>query len=97
MTVLHIEHAISDFDTWKQAFDRDPINRKESGVSGHRIAQPVDDPNYVLLDLEFDSSGEAEAFLEALHEQVWRSREASPALGGTPQTHIVEMVESEEY
>ena len=32
MTILQIEHNISDFDVWKKAFDGDPINRKKSGV-----------------------------------------------------------------
>ena len=97
MTILHIEHPVSDFGTWKRAFDRDPLDRKGSGVLRHRIARPVGDPNYVALELEFGGTEEAEAFLAALHERVWRSREASPALGGTPQTHIYELVESEEF
>ncbi len=97
MPILQLEHQVSDFAVWKQAFDRDPLNRKASGVRWHRIAQPVDDPNYIVLDLEFGSVGEAEAFLAALHEKVWRTREASPALGSTPQTRILESVESEEY
>ncbi len=97
MPILQLEHQVTDFDMWKQAFDRDPLNRKESGVRRHHIARPVDDPSYIVLDLEFGSVAEAEAFLTALHEKVWRSREASPALGGTPQTRILESVESEEY
>jgi hypothetical protein len=96
MTILHIEHPIRDFNTWKAAFDRDPIGRKRSGVRRYRVLRPIDDPNYVMIDLEFDSSPEAEAVLAALRE-VWRSPAAAPALGDNPQTRIVEMVESEEY
>ena len=32
MTTLRLEHAISDFDLWKSAFDRDPIGREQLGV-----------------------------------------------------------------
>ncbi len=32
-----------------------------------------------------------------LRREVWSSREAAPALGGDPQTRIVEMVEAKEY
>jgi hypothetical protein len=97
MTTLHIEHAIRDFDTWKAAFDRDPIGREQSGVRAHRIFRPVDDPRYVILDLDFDSISEAEACLTALHRDVWRSAEAAPALVGTPQTRIIEVIDSKAY
>jgi heme-degrading monooxygenase HmoA len=97
MHLLQIEHPISDFDTWKGVFDSFADFRQQSGVRRHRVLQPTDDPNYVMIDLEFDSAGEAEAFLAALHRDVWSSREASPALVGGPQTRIVEVVEAKEY
>jgi len=97
MHTLRIEHPVRDFGSWKVAFDKDPIGRERSGVRRHRVLQPTDNPNYVMLDLEFDSEGEAEAFLAALQRDVWSSREASPALVGGPQTRIVEAVEVKEY
>ena len=97
MHILRIEHKINDFDAWKAAFERDPIGRQQSGVRRHRVFRPVDDPNYVMLDLEFESASEAEAFREALERDVWRSRQAAPALVGGPQTRIVEAVENKEY
>jgi hypothetical protein len=66
------------------------------GVRRYRILRPIDDPNYVVIDLDFDSSREAEAALAALRE-VWRSATAAPALIGSPQARIVEVVESKEY
>ena len=97
MHILRIEHRIRDFDSWKAAFDSDPIGRQQSGVRRHRVLRPIDDPNYVMIDLDFDSSSEAEAFLAALRRDVWRSRRAAPALVGSPQVRIVEAVESKEY
>lgn len=98
MHVLQIEHRINDFDTWKGAFDRFSGLRQQSGVRRHRVLQPTDDPNYVIIDLEFDNPSEAEAFLAALRRNVWSSREAAPALiGGEPQTRIVKAVEVKEY
>ena len=96
MTILHIEHPIRDFDTWKKAFESDPIGRERSGVRRYQILRPVDDPNYVMIDLEFDSSRAAEALLAALRE-LWQSPAAMSALAGSPQTRIVEVVESKEY
>lgn len=97
MHILRIEHQIRDFNSWKAAFDRDPIGRQQSGVRGHRVLRPIDDPNYVMLDLEFESASEAEAFRDALQRDVWRSRQAAPALVGSPQTWIIEAVENKEY
>jgi hypothetical protein len=97
MPLLHIEHHIRDFDTWKAAFDRDPIGRRQSGVRRYRVLRPVDDPNYVMIDLDFDSASVAEAFLAALRRDVWGSAGAAPALLGSPQAKFVEAVDSKEY
>lgn len=91
MATLQIEHAISDFDVWKGAFERFSAGRNRAGVRHYRVRRPVSEPNYVMIDLDFDNSDQAAAFLEVLHREVWRSREASPALVGTPQTRIVEV------
>jgi hypothetical protein len=95
--LLQIEHPVSDFDTWKEAFDSFADFRQQSGVRRYRVLQPTDDPNYVIIELEFDSSREAETFLAALRRNVWSSREAAPALIGEPQTRIAEAVEVKEY
>jgi hypothetical protein len=97
MHVLQIEHPIRDFDAWKAAFDRFSDKRRHSGVRRHQIFQPTDDPSYVVLDLEFESETEAEAYLGWLRREVWSSREASPALAGGLQTRVVTVMESQEY
>jgi hypothetical protein len=79
------------------AFDSFAGFRQQSGARRYRVLRPTDDPNYVIIELEFDSSSEAEAFLAALWRNVWSSREAAPALRGEPQTRIVEAVEVKEY
>ena len=63
----------------------------------YRILRPTDDLNYVMIDLEFEDAGEAEAYLAALQRQFYSSREASPAAGGGLQTRIVELAEAREY
>jgi hypothetical protein len=92
MTTLHIEHEITDFELWKAAFDRFAEARRESGVLGHRIRRPVDDPAYVVIDLEFESTDQAAGFLGFLRSKVWPSPEAL-ALHGVPRTSILEVVE----
>ena len=96
MSVLQIEHAISDFEVWKRAFDADPLQREESGVRSYRVFRPLDDAQYVKLELEFDTPAEAEAFHGKL-QGLWRSGRAAPALVGSGQARIVELVQSETY
>jgi hypothetical protein len=90
MATLHIEHPITDFGTWKAAFDRFAEAREKSGVRGHRILRPVDDAHYVVIDLDFQTVGEAERFLDFLRTTVWSSSQNAPALAGTPRTRILE-------
>ena len=97
MHILQIEHPIRDFDTWKMAFDRVDGRRQQLGVRGYRTFQPTDDRHYVMIDLEFDRTSEAEAFLAFLQREVWSSRDAAPALIGDLQTRNMETVESKEY
>jgi len=92
MTTLRIEAPITDFDTWKSAFDHGPIDRPAAGVRAHRIHRPVDDPGVALVDLDFDGRADADAFLAAL-ERVWASAEAGSVLRGRPRALIVETVE----
>ena len=90
MPTLLIEHAISDYDTWRDAFDRFATRRREGGVVQERILQPVDDQHYVLVDLEFATLEAAEDFQRFLETEVWSSSTNSPALVGTPRARIAE-------
>jgi hypothetical protein len=94
--IVQLEHPIRDFETWKAAFDRDPVGRQASGVRRYQIYRPTADRNFVAVDLEFDTQKEAEAFEVAL-QALWRSAEAAPALGGTPRVRIVDVVERVAY
>ncbi len=90
MTTLHIEHAISDFGVWTAAFERFADVRAKFGVRAQRVRQPVDDPNYVVIDLDFDTPDDASRFLGFLQANVWSSASNAPALVGTPQTKILQ-------
>jgi hypothetical protein len=92
MYILRIEHPVPDFEAWKQAFDSDPIGRKRSGVRRYRVLRALDDPNYVMIDLEFDSSSEAEAVHAGLRN-MWGRVDVME----NPQARIVEAVETKEY
>jgi len=92
MPTLHIEHAISNFGAWETAFAGFAEFRRKAGVLRHRVQRPVDDLQYVVIDLDFNTTEEAAKFLGFLRAQVWSSRANSPALVGTPQARILELV-----
>ncbi len=91
-TTLHIEHPVTDFDTWRSAFDRFAGKRGASGVVDQRIWRPIDDERYVVLDLDFDTPEQAASFLHFLQTQVWASPNTAPALAGPPRTAILQPV-----
>lgn len=90
MTTLHIEHPITDYSTWRAAFDGFAEIRRRAGVVAERIARPIDDPCFIVVDLDFESPADAGAFLQFLETQVWTAATSAPALAGTPRTMILE-------
>ena len=93
MPTLHIEHPTQDFDTWKRAFDSDPAGRQRSGVRRYRVSRAVDAPNYVTIDLEFDTREQAEGLLRTM-QGLWGRPDHS--VTRNQQARIVEVVESKE-
>ena len=94
MFTLRIEHPVPSFEGWKKAFDSDPVGREKSGVRRYRVQRPINDSNYVMVDLEFDTASQAEALLAAMRV-VWARVQGKIVMD--PQARILESVESKEY
>jgi hypothetical protein len=92
MPTLHIEHPITDLATWMASFDRFADRRAAAGVTAHHIWQPTDDPHYIVLNLDFDTTEQATSFLTFLRTQVWTSSANAPGLAGAPRTTILRPV-----
>lgn len=95
MTILHIEHAITDLETWLGAFGRFEHARTDAGVRSQSIHQPIDDDKYIYVRLEFDSVEQASAFKDFLETKVWASQDTAPGLAGTPWARILAPVSTE--
>jgi hypothetical protein len=91
MYMLRIEHPVPNYAGWKKAFDSDPAGRKKLGVRRYRVLRPVDNPKYVIIDLEFGTREQAEALLAAMRA-VWSKVEGS--IMRDPLAHIAEAVET---
>ena len=94
MPTVRIEHAVPDYTTWKQVFDSDPVGREKVGVRRYQVLRAVDDPNVVMIDLDFDTTADAEAFLATM-QGIWGQVQGS--LIHPPQARIAESVEVKEY
>jgi hypothetical protein len=92
MYIVRVEHPVPDYEAWKAAFDGDPIGRERSGVRRYRVMRPVDDPAFVMVDLEFESEGEAMAAHAALLE-LW----SRVTVMRDPRARTVEIVELHDY
>lgn len=86
--VLRIEHPVADFGRWREAFDGDPVGRERGGVDRYRIMRSCEDPNYALVDLEFDTAERAREFLAQLR-RLWDRVDVIR----DPSARIVELVE----
>lgn len=76
---------------WKQAFDSDPVGRQSMGVRAYQIQRAVENPNHVIIDLQFDTAQQAEALLAAMRE-VWKQVDGK--IITDPRASIAEIVET---
>ena len=93
MPILRIEHLVPSFEKWKQVFDSDPADRKGMGVRRFTLLRLRDDPNHVMIDLEFDTVGEAQAFLVTM-QRIWEG--PGKAVMQNPRGHIADVVEAQD-
>jgi hypothetical protein len=89
MPILHIEHEISDLTMWLEAFNRFAPAREAAGVRQTAVFQPSDDPHYIVVNLTFETVDAATNFRTFLHDVIWKSPEASPALVGAPTAKVL--------
>jgi len=90
MATLHIQHPITDFETWTTAFNRFGEVRRNAGVQAQRIQRPVDNEKYVVIDLDFETVDKAQTFLGFLRSTIWTNSANSPGLAGTPEALVLE-------
>ena len=87
-TTLHIENTVRDYASWQKVFDKFERFRADNGVRSYRICRKADDPNQVMIDLEFATTAEAEAFVPML-ERIWSTPQSHDQLvaHATPELH----------
>ena len=94
MTVLVVQHRVRDFDAWKPVFDEHESSRREHGAQRHWLYRTVEDPNDVVVAVEFPSVDAARSFTQdpGLREAMERG-----GVEGEPHVHLRDEVEAVEY
>jgi hypothetical protein len=59
MAFMITKGTVDDFDTWKAMFDSDPPGARAEAI-GYRVYRGSENPNDVLVQVEFDSLEKAQ-------------------------------------
>jgi len=68
MAYLTARFEVPDYDTFKERWDSDPVGRQQAAAIGHRICRGVENPNEVIVQVEFPSAADAKSFRERLKD-----------------------------
>ena len=93
--ILLVQHRVRDFAGWKPVFDEQGrIVRTKHGATGHRLYQSLDDPNNVVVSVEFPAEERARSFLAdpALKEEMEQA-----GVQGEPTVILCEEVDAVSY
>jgi hypothetical protein len=96
MTTLHVENTVRDYEAWKETFDKFDRARRDRGMRSYRLTRDHEDPQKVIVDMEFDSTTRAEEFREFLRGVI-----ATPQAQGHLVEHrpivILEVMEERQF
>jgi heme-degrading monooxygenase HmoA len=76
-----VRHKVEDYQRWKPVFDEHRPAVKQSGSKGGRLLRNADDPNEIVILLEWDALEDARQFYgsEDLRETMQRAGVADQA------------------
>jgi hypothetical protein len=89
MTTLHLEVIVNDVAAFKSGYADHTELRRQAGVRAEQVRHPIGDDSVILVDLDFDTVDQAEAFLGILEEKIWKD---NPVLVAKPSARILEPV-----
>jgi quinol monooxygenase YgiN len=65
MPYVTARHKVSDYQTWKKAFDKFASTRKAGGEISYKIWRDAEDPNDLSLLFEWDTIENANKFMNS--------------------------------
>ena len=75
MPYILVRHKVEDYAQWKAEFDRHAAARREHGCQGGQIFRSADDPNEVVVLLEWEIMEKGRRFTqsESLIKAMWEA------------------------
>ena len=89
MTTVIVQHSVTDFDTWKPAFDDHGSVRDAHGCSSVDIYRGADDPNAITVLMSYPDAASAKAFMS---DPSLKDAMANAGVTGPPAVSFVELV-----
>ena len=93
--ILLVQHRVREFASWKPIFDEQgSIIRIRHGATRHWLYRSLDDPNDVVVSIEFPEEERARSFVAdpALREEMERA-----GVQGQPTVTLCEEVDAVNY
>ena len=90
MPHILVRIKVEDYERWKPGFDELGATREERGSKGGRLFRSADDPNEVVILLEWDNLENAR---EYAHSNVLREAMQRHGVTGRPDFFFLEEVE----
>jgi heme-degrading monooxygenase HmoA len=90
MPYMLVRHKVEDYEKWKPVFDGHQATRSESGGKGGFLFRNADDPNEIIILLEWPDLEDARRFAQSedLRETMQRAGVAEQ-----PDIYFLEEVE----
>jgi heme-degrading monooxygenase HmoA len=88
MAYVLIEHLVGDFETFKQVYLDDGERRHREGSRGGKVFRAADDPNDIIIVLEWDTAAHARHFAESL--ELHEAMQWSTSNVATPRVTVLE-------
>ena len=79
MTTMFVRHKVSDYKTWRKAYDAFAPIQKAHSVQAAAVYQAADDPNDVTVTHEFPTLAAAQGF--ASSEDLKKAMHGAGVLG----------------
>jgi heme-degrading monooxygenase HmoA len=90
MPYVLVRHKVQDYAKWRPVFDEHGVTRKASGSKGGYLFRSADDPNDLVILLEWTDVKRARQFVESddLRQAMQRA-----GVSGQPEIHFLEELE----
>ena len=85
MALLSVQHTVHDYLAWRTVYDAMGELRQDWGVTVEAVHQLVDEPNTVLVQLQFATVAQARGFLTSREHRAAMRR---AGVEGTPRVEI---------